>query len=125
MVGVEDMTLVGGVAGVSQALDGIRWKNVNFVNIHIRYEGAEVLLSNVRFVNCTFDIVNDHRGELVTDYAILSVPKSLVISQSVASSFIPQLDQRFPQPVLLPKPEAMPFGTLRASTQSGSEETPK
>jgi hypothetical protein len=82
---VENVVLVGGVEGVRQTLDGIRWRNVIFQNVHIRYEGREVLLENVKFVNCTFDIAPDSRGAQVTDYAILQKPPKLVIGEESAS----------------------------------------
>jgi hypothetical protein len=94
--GVEDITFVGGVDGVTQTLDGIQWKNVVFVNVHIRYEGAEVVLENVKFANCTFEIVNDRRGNQVTDYAILSMPPKLVVGQSATSWLNPQTSPTIP-----------------------------
>jgi hypothetical protein len=82
--GVENIVLVGGVDGVTQTLDGIRWINDVFENVQIRYRSGEVLLDNVKFVNCTFDITNDPGGVRVTDYAIVGEPEKLVIGQENA-----------------------------------------
>jgi hypothetical protein len=83
--GVQNIVLVGGVSGVTQTLDGIRWVDDVFENVLIRYEGEEVLLQNVKFVNCTFEIANNPSGTRVTDYAIIGKPDKLVIGQESAS----------------------------------------
>ena len=36
-VRVEDLTIVG----AAQTLDGIHWRNVTFVNTHLRYQGGD------------------------------------------------------------------------------------
>jgi hypothetical protein len=82
---IQRLVLVGGVDGVRQTLDGIRWIDDVFVNVQIRYEGGEVMLENVKFVNCTFDIANDPNGAKVTDYAIVGKPPSVVIGLEKAS----------------------------------------
>ena len=58
--------------GPRQILDGIEWKNVTFVNVHIVYAGGPLMLENVRFVNCTFEIPHNQHGIEVVDYAALS-----------------------------------------------------
>jgi hypothetical protein len=55
---VEDLT----IAGASQTLDGIRWRNVIFVGTRLRYEKGPIDLENVRFVGCTFGLATDVRG---------------------------------------------------------------
>jgi hypothetical protein len=73
-VRVNDLTL----EGASQTLDGIHWQNVTFVHSRIRYEGGEVELRNVRFVNCTFGIELSSKGVRLADAVALG-PVSLVI----------------------------------------------
>jgi hypothetical protein len=86
-MGLKNFVLVGGVDGVRQTLDGISWTNDVFENIQIRYEGGEVLLENVKFVNCTFDIANSANGVQVTDYAMLGKPEKVLIGQEVADDW--------------------------------------
>jgi hypothetical protein len=57
-VHVENLT----IAGAAQTLDGIHWKNVTFIGTHLRYEGGEVDLQNVRFIHCMFGFPSDDRG---------------------------------------------------------------
>jgi len=66
-VWVQDLTFVGG----AQTLDGIHWRGVMFIRSHIRYQGGELELRNVRFVNCTFEIARTGRGEDVARYVTL------------------------------------------------------
>jgi hypothetical protein len=54
---------IGMVPDATQTLDGIHWVNgVTFVNMRIRYNGGEVELNNVRFVNCIFELPPSNRG---------------------------------------------------------------
>jgi hypothetical protein len=47
----------GGILeGKSQTLDGAFWKDVTFVNTRIIYNGGPMVLQNVRFENCVFDM---------------------------------------------------------------------
>jgi hypothetical protein len=57
-VHVENLT----IASAAQTLDGIHWKNVTFIGTHLRYEGGEVDLHNVRFIHCMFGFPSDDRG---------------------------------------------------------------
>ena len=57
-VSVENMTL----AGAAQTLDGIHWRNVNFIGTHLRYEGGPLDLQNVRFARCRFGFIANERG---------------------------------------------------------------
>jgi hypothetical protein len=57
-VHVENLT----IAGAAQTLDGIHWKNVTFIGTHLRYEGGEVDLHDVRFIHCMFGFPSDDSG---------------------------------------------------------------
>ena len=57
-VRVENLT----IAGASQTLDGIHWRNVTFIGTRLRYEAGPLDLQNVRFVHCTFGFPPDARG---------------------------------------------------------------
>lgn len=62
--------------GGTQILDGIHWHDVDFIGTHIRYEGGELDLQNVRFINCEFDIpakiAPSKRADQFVDYAALA-----------------------------------------------------
>jgi hypothetical protein len=62
-VRVEGIT----IEGASQTLDGMRWKNVTFVAMRLRYEGGEVSLEDVKFVHCRFGFTTDERGAKLAD----------------------------------------------------------
>jgi len=57
-VRVENLT----IRGASQTLDGVYWENVTFEGARLRYDGGELSLQNVRFVDCTFGLQPDERG---------------------------------------------------------------
>lgn len=61
--------------GSDQTLDGVHWHNVVFVGAHIKYLGGELDLQNVRFVDCTFEIVGDAKGQQFIQYAALGEDK--------------------------------------------------
>jgi hypothetical protein len=67
------------IIGASQTLDGFRWKNVIFVGARIKYLGGEIVLDNVRFVNCTFDVPESAKGAEFADYAALFPKKSVFV----------------------------------------------
>jgi len=50
------------IEGASQTLDGVRWKNVTFIGMRLRYEGGSISLQNVKFVRCRLGFVTDERG---------------------------------------------------------------
>lgn len=80
----ENVRIIGLiVVGASQTLDGIHWQDVVFVNTHIRYAGGEVELNNVRFVKCTFEIIQSNSGERLAQYVALKLP-SLRIMPPIA-----------------------------------------
>jgi hypothetical protein len=62
-VRVEGLT----IEGASQTLDGVRWKNVTFVGMRLRYEGGGISLENVKFVRCRFGFTADERGAQLAD----------------------------------------------------------
>jgi hypothetical protein len=64
----------GGVAGVTQKLDYIRWKDYIFVNCVIEYDGGAVKLDHVLFVNCTFRVKLTAQAAKFIDYAALALP---------------------------------------------------
>jgi hypothetical protein len=66
-VRVENLTL----AGAAQTLDGIRWKNVTFVNTRLRYGGGPIDLQNVHFVRCSFGLTTDDRGAKIANAVAL------------------------------------------------------
>jgi hypothetical protein len=88
---IANLVLFGGVPGVSQTLDGAHWIEVTFVNIHIRYEGGEVELNHVSFINCTFEIVNDDRGIQFADYVSVRANPYLIFPQESKSSWVPRI----------------------------------
>ena len=57
-VRVEGLT----IEGASQTLDGVRWKNVTFIGMRLRYEGGSISLQNVKFVRCRLGFITDERG---------------------------------------------------------------
>lgn len=64
---VEDITF----SGAAQTLDGIRWRNVVFVDTRLRYEGGPLSLQNVQFIRCTFGFTTDERaGRLASAIAL-------------------------------------------------------
>lgn len=69
----------GAIFNVTQTLDGVEWKDMVFVNSHIKYRGTGVKLENVRFVNCTFDLPTNAQGAELADYVALD-EKNLAIS---------------------------------------------
>jgi hypothetical protein len=73
-VRVENLT----IAGATQTLDGMHWKNVTFIGTRLRYEGGEVDLENVHFVRCTFGFTTDERGARLANTIALG-QSSLVI----------------------------------------------
>jgi hypothetical protein len=50
-------------------LDGFYLENVVFENAHIIYHGSPVVLQNVRFVNCTFDVQRSSQSEQLLEAA--------------------------------------------------------
>jgi hypothetical protein len=57
-VRVEGLT----IEGASQTLDGMRWRNVTFVGMRLRYEGGQVSMQNVKFIRCRFGFTTDELG---------------------------------------------------------------
>jgi len=65
--------------GGTQILDGIHWRNTDFVGTHIVYEGGEIELNNVHFINCTFEVPSNiaprPKARQFLDYAALAQPE--------------------------------------------------
>ena len=62
------------IQGGTHVLDGIAWDHDTFVGARIQYRGGSISLGRVRFVNCTFDVIDTPRGDQVIDLAISQVP---------------------------------------------------
>lgn len=73
-VRVRNLTL----KAASQTLDGVYWENVTFIGTRLRYDGGEVSLHNVRFINCTFGMPSNERGARLAS-AIALGESSIVI----------------------------------------------
>lgn len=77
------------ILNCTQILDGFAWVNVVFINTHIVYIGTRggggpVVLRNVQFVNCTFEIhENDDDTKQLLEYAALN-ETNLEIKASVS-----------------------------------------
>ncbi len=54
-----------------QLLDGIRWRDVVFVDTSIEYYGGPVELTNVRFINCDFIVHAGANATRFLEYAAL------------------------------------------------------
>jgi len=52
----------GQVKNCPQYLDGIAWINERFVDSQIKYLGGAIYMKDVKFINCTFDIVQNEVG---------------------------------------------------------------
>ncbi len=48
--------------GISLPLDGLRLRNVIFLNSKMIYAGGPAEMENVYFVNCTFDVRRSPKG---------------------------------------------------------------
>jgi len=66
---LADNVTVNGItiAGATQTLDGIHWRNVEFVDTRVRYADGDVDLQDVHFVRCTFTFPDDERGSQLAD----------------------------------------------------------
>jgi hypothetical protein len=79
-ISVSGGVFIGEVPDASQTLDGIHWYNNVFVNMKIRYDGGEVELRDVRFINCTFEVAQNPRG-LQMAYGIAATSLGAAISE--------------------------------------------
>ncbi len=66
------------ITGAAQTLDGIRWRNVTFISTHLRYEGGELSLQNVRFIRCRFGLPEDERGNRIANAIALAPPPGAI-----------------------------------------------
>jgi hypothetical protein len=86
---IAHLILRGASPGVYQSIEGFHWIDITFINVLIKYGAGDMELRNVRFVNCTFEVVPSERGSQVLEYAILSKPDDLVLGQKTQSSLDP------------------------------------
>ncbi|MGH9746924.1 MAG: hypothetical protein ACRD59_12550 [Candidatus Acidiferrales bacterium] len=76
---VDDVRVEGvTIAGATQTIDGVHWKNVTFIGTRLRYEGGEVDLNNVRFIHCILGFTTDERAARIAN-AIALGRTSIVI----------------------------------------------
>lgn len=68
---VDHVSFIGG----AQSLDGFQFYDTAFINMLVKYQGGEVVLENVKFVNCTFQLGNGARSKRVADYVALGQTK--------------------------------------------------
>lgn len=73
-ISVENVT----IAGAAQTLDGIHWRNVTFIDTHLRYQGGELSLQNVRFLRCRFGLPEDERGARIASAIALAPPPGAI-----------------------------------------------
>ncbi len=64
-------------------LDGFWLRNVIFEGVRIHYAGGPLILENVSFLNCTFDVTNTPSGEHFISVA-LSSPTGTKFSESAS-----------------------------------------
>ena len=58
-MGVHYIQILGGTT----ELDGHQFRNVFFQNVHIIYDGGPLRMTNVVFINCTFDVKSDTNSQ--------------------------------------------------------------
>ncbi len=69
--------------GGSVKLDKMHLRSVVLVNVHVIYRGTgPVILENVYFLNCTFDITNDSKGVQLASEILTSLAPSISASLS-------------------------------------------
>lgn len=74
MFSMENIAWVGKSTGFAQ-LDGWEMKNVTFSNIVIVYTGGPIILDNVKFIHCSFDVSPNEAGRRLMAYVSLDEPK--------------------------------------------------
>jgi hypothetical protein len=57
-----------------QKLDGVHWRNFTFTNMLIEYDGGPMVLENVTFINCTFEMRYSIRSGKVQDMLLAQNP---------------------------------------------------
>jgi hypothetical protein len=75
------------IMNCSQPLDDAYWNNVAFVDCHISYNGGAVILKNVIFVRCTFEVTRNDNTEKLLQCAALD-EKSLQINPEVFAKLL-------------------------------------
>jgi hypothetical protein len=71
-VGHEFLLIAG--PSTTWSLDGLRMKNIIFKDTKIIYEGGQVEMENVYFVNCTFEISRRLNGQKFASSVLASAP---------------------------------------------------
>ncbi|HUA35392.1 MAG TPA: hypothetical protein VMA09_17410 [Candidatus Binataceae bacterium] len=61
----------GGIIGGQQTLDGALWRNVTLIKMHIIYRGGPLMLSNVKFIDCTFTFARGDNAAVLANYVAL------------------------------------------------------
>lgn len=69
-----------------QVLDGIGWKNIVFLGSHIIYRGGPLILENVIFVNCTFEVQQNNDGQSLLQYVALDKKALNIQSKAIPLS---------------------------------------
>jgi hypothetical protein len=60
--------------GGRMTIDGMDIKNVVFRNVEIIYNGGQIILANVTFVNCTFKMVRTSKAQELASTLLGSGP---------------------------------------------------
>jgi hypothetical protein len=70
------------IYGGTHVLDGIMWDHDTFVGSRIQYHDGRVSLNALRFINCTFDVIDSPNGDRVVDFAISRPPHLSIEGQA-------------------------------------------
>ena len=70
------------IEGGTHVLDGITWVHDTFIGSHIRYRGGPVSLQYVLFINCTFEVPDNPRGDRLVNLAISESPQLTIGDES-------------------------------------------
>jgi hypothetical protein len=60
-------------------LDGMQLRNVIYKNVHVVYHGSPLIMENVYFIDCTFDVSSGQNGSLLADTLLSSTPVTVKI----------------------------------------------
>ena len=82
------------LGGQVPALDGNHFKNTIFKNVKIAYEGGPLILENVTFINCTFDLPKPNARSIQLASAILELTS--VTFKSLTASIYPRRFRTLP-----------------------------
>ena len=65
---------------IALVLDGMRIKNVIFMNCEVAYSGSAIQMEGVYFVNCRFSVSPNARGDLFISKSLVSTPSDFTAS---------------------------------------------